>query len=86
MTSPSSLLHLVLMVTKNVLALVKIVSSAGDPKNFIEAIFIVLFSVSGLFCSDCEKCTLRRSILLANTYYTSLGLWNTAWSLGTFTQ
>ena len=43
MTFPSSLLHLVLMFTKNVLALVKIVSSASDPMNFIEAIFTVLF-------------------------------------------
>jgi len=31
------------MLTKNILALVKIVSSASDPKSFVEAIFIVLF-------------------------------------------
>lgn len=40
---PSSPLHLVLMLTKNALALVKIVSSANDPIIFIEAIFITLF-------------------------------------------
>lgn len=33
--------------------------------------------VSGLFCLNCEKHTLWRSIFSTNTYYTSLSLWNT---------
>lgn len=43
MTSPSSLLHPVLMLTKNVLALFEIVLLVTDPINFINGIFIVLF-------------------------------------------
>lgn len=43
MTSPSSFLHPVLMLTKNVLAPVEIVLLVTDPINFINVIFIVLF-------------------------------------------
>lgn len=78
MTSPSSFLHPVLMLRKNVLAPVEIVLLVTDPINFINMIFTVLFQSWASFVQSVRNIHYNEAYISPTLNIHHQVLWNTA--------